>query len=95
MTATTPASFSASLNNALANLRAAIGALSADDQQRVMYALNDLEPVLKDELDALADKGTKTLPVFGSFADSLVKGAVNKALDDALAQLNAAKSTLA
>jgi hypothetical protein len=91
MVAVTP---SAVLTGALDAVRDAVRALSPDDQTRVNYALTALEPVIADELDAVAGAYLKKLPVFGGVADDLVKSAVAKALDDGLAQLTAAKSAI-
>ncbi len=85
---------SAALNNVLANVRAAIATLPPDDQTRVNYAFNDLEPVLKDELDAVAAQYLNRLPLFGGIADGIVQGAINRALDEGLAQLTAAKAAI-
>lgn len=82
------------LTAALQGLRGAIATLTPDDQTRVNYAFDALEPVLKDELDAVAASYLGKLPVFGGIADGIVKGAVAKALDEGLAQLTAAKTKI-
>jgi hypothetical protein len=79
---------------ALAKVRAAIATLSPQDQVRVNYALTDLEPVIQDELDAVAGEYLAKLPVFGGLADGIVKDAVAKALEAGLAELTAARSSI-
>lgn len=82
------------LASAMTAVRGAIATLSPDDQTRVTYAFDALEPVLKDELDAVAASYLGKLPVFGGVADGIVKDAIGKALDEGLAQLTTAKSQL-
>jgi hypothetical protein len=82
------------LNSAMTAVRGAIATLSPDDQTRVTYAFDALEPVLKDELDQVAATYLCKLPVFGGLADGIVKGAIGKALDEGLAQLTAAKTQI-
>lgn len=91
MTSVTP---SEALTTALQTVRGAIATLSPDDQTRVTYAFDALEPVVKDELDLVAATYLGKLPVFGGIADEIVKGAIGKALDEGLAQLTAAKSKI-
>ena len=91
MTTATP---SEALTTALQTLRGAIATLSPGDQTRVNYAFDALEPVVKSELDLVADSYLQKLPVFGGIADDVVKNAVGKALDEGLAQLTAAKSKI-
>ncbi len=92
MTTATP---SEALTTALQTLRGAIATLSPDDQTRVNYAFEALEPVVKDELDLVAATWLDKVPVFGGIADGIVKDAIGKALDEGLAQLTAAKSKMA
>jgi hypothetical protein len=82
------------LTAAMTAVRGAIATLSPDDQTRVTYAFDALEPVVKDELDQVAAAYLAKLPVFGGIADGIVKEAIGNALDDGLAQLTAAKSQL-
>jgi len=82
------------LTAAMTAVRGAIATLSPDDQTRVTYAFDALEPVLKDELDQVAATYLGKLPVFGGLADSLVKDAIGKALDEGLAQLTTAKTQI-
>ena len=82
------------LTTALQGLRGAIATLSPDDQTRVNYAFEALEPVVKDELDRVAAAYLGKLPVFGGIADGIVKDAIGKALDDGLAELTAAKTQI-
>jgi len=91
MTTVTP---SEALTTALQTLRGAIATLSPDDQTRVNYAFDALEPVVKDELDLVAATYLGKLPVFGGVADGIVRDAIGKALDEGLAQLTAAKSKI-
>lgn len=85
---------SEALSAAIVAVRSAIATLSPDDQTRVTYAFDALEPVLKDELDQVAATYLGKLPVFGGIADSIVRDAIGKALDDGLAQLTAAKTRI-
>jgi hypothetical protein len=82
------------VQTALATVRDAMAGLSPEDQARVNYALQALEPVIADEFDKAAATYIDKLPVFGGIADDLVKAAVSKALEDGLAQLTAAKSAI-
>jgi hypothetical protein len=91
MTSVTP---SDALTTALLTVRGAIATLSPDDQTRVNYAFDALEPVVKDELDLVAATYLHKLPVFGGIADAIVKDAIGKALDEGLSQLTAAKSKI-
>ena len=91
MTTVTP---SEALTTALQTLRGAIATLSPDDQTRVNYAFEALEPVVKDELDLVAATYLDKVPVFGGIADGIVKDAISKALDQGLAELTAAKSKI-
>lgn len=86
---------SQALQDAVQVVRTAVASLSPDDQTRVNYALQALEPVLTDELNKVAATYLTKLPVFGSLADSLVKGAINNVLEDGLEQLTAAKAAIA
>jgi hypothetical protein len=79
---------------AIAAIRSAIATLPPDDQTRITYAIDALEPVLDDELDKVANSYLGKLPVFGGIADDIVKSAIGKALDEGLAQLTAAKSKI-
>ena len=90
----TPVIPSEALTSALGAVRGAIATLSPDDQTRVNYAFEALEPVLKDELDLVAATFLDKLPVFGAVADGIVKDAIGKALDEGLSQLTAAKSKI-
>ena len=92
MTSVTP---SDALTTALQTVRGAIATLSPDDQTRVNYAFDALEPVVKDELDLVASTYLQKLPVFGGIADGIVKDAIGKALDQGLAELTAAKTAVA
>jgi hypothetical protein len=91
MTTVTP---SEALTTALQTLRGAIATLSPDDQTRVNYAFDALEPVVKDELDLVAATFLGKLPVFGGIADGIVKNAIGRALDEGLSDLTAAKSKI-
>ena len=91
MTTVTP---SEALTTALQTLRGAIATLSPDDQTRVNYAFEALEPVVKDELDLVAATFLSKLPVFGGIADAIVKNAIGRALDEGLSDLTAAKSKI-
>ena len=91
MTTVTP---SDGLTTALQAVRGAIATLSPDDQTRVNYAFDALEPVVKDELDHVAATYLGRLPVFGGIADGIVKDAIGRALDEGLEQLTAAKSKI-
>jgi hypothetical protein len=91
MTSVTP---SEALTTALQTLRGAIATLSPDDQTRVNYAFDALEPVVKDELDLVAATFLGKLPVFGGIADGIVKTAIGRALDEGLSDLTAAKSKI-
>jgi hypothetical protein len=82
------------LQTALQSVRGAIATLATDDQTRVTYAFDALEPVLKDELDLVAATYLGKLPVFGGIADAIVKDAIGRALDEGLAQLTAAKTKI-
>ena len=86
---------SQALQNAIQEVHSAVATLSPDDQTRVNYALQALEPVLADELNRVAATYLAKLPVFGGLADGLVKGAINQVLEDGLAQLTAAKAAIA
>ena len=89
-----PVAQSDALQSALAAVKAAIGELPAEYQVRLNLAMQQLEPVIAGELETVADSYLNRIPVFGGIADSLINGAITKALDDGLAQLTAAKAKI-
>ena len=89
------ANFSASLQSAVDALTKAVSTLSPDDQTRVNYAVQELLPVIADELEAVAAQYANRLPVFGGVADNFIKSAITGALDQALNDLAKAKDAIA
>jgi hypothetical protein len=74
---------------AVAKIRAAFTGLSAADQTRIIYALDDLEPVLKDVLNArLKALAIRVIPVVGGLVGVGATAALDAVLDDELAKLD-------
>jgi hypothetical protein len=86
---------SAGVNTLFANLRQAVASIPEGFAAEARGLLDPLEEGVKGELNRVADTYLNRLPAFGPVADQIIKAAIDKALDEGLAQLTAAKSALA
>ena len=69
-----------------------VGHLPPEYQDAFHTALVDLKNVLEMEVDTAVKAQTAKYPIIGGLAGSLITGAVNKALDDAMTELTNAKT---
>ncbi len=83
------------LADSLARVDAFVEKLPPEYQDAFATALDDLKNVIEMEVDAAVKAQAAKVPIVGGIAASIINGAINKALDDGLAELTAAKSAYA